>query len=63
MKTNELRERSVEELKRRLLETKKEMMAFRFQKATGELTNTSVIRNARRTVARIKTLVNEKAKS
>lgn len=63
MKIKELRGRDSKELLRRLSEFKKEVTALRFQKATGQLTNTSQIRKARRTIARIKLLLSEQPKA
>ena len=44
-----------DQLKDRLLELKKEQFNLRFQKATGQLQNTSRVRVVRRTIAQIKT--------
>jgi len=55
MKPAEVRAMSDEELKSRLLELKKEQFNLRFQKAAGQLENTTRIRQVRRDIARIKT--------
>lgn len=57
----ELRTRSAEELTARLAELKREQFNLRFQQATGQLENTARIREVRREIARIKTLLGEKA--
>jgi len=63
MKVNELRElreRTKEELEAKLLEIKKSLFALKFQKATGQLDNPVKIRNLRKDIARIETLLREK---
>lgn len=62
MKVAELRSKSVDQLKEQLAESKRELMNLRFQKATGELEKTSRIREVRRTVAKVKTLLTQAAK-
>ncbi len=61
MKISELRGKSVDQLKVLLLNLKKEAFNLRFQKTTGELEKTSRIREVRRDVARVSTLLNELA--
>lgn len=61
MKSAELRGKTDDELKALLLEQKKEAFNLRFQKTSGELENTARIREVRKTVARIKTLLNNPA--
>ena len=63
MKAAELRSKSWEELKGLLLELKKEQFNLRFQQATGQLENTARIRQVRRDIARIKTILHEKARA
>ncbi len=63
MKAAELRGKSWEELKALLLELKKEQFNLRFQQATGQLENTARIRQVRRDIARIKTIMHEKARA
>ena len=58
----ELRTQSVAELQTQLVETKKELFNLRFQNATNQLENTSRIREVRKNIARIQTLITEKAK-
>lgn len=59
MKIRELRELSVEELKQKELELKDQLFKLRFQKSLGQLDNPMKIRNIRRDIARIKTLLKE----
>lgn len=62
MKISELRGKTIDQLKTLLLELKKEAFNLRFQKVSGELEKTSRVREVRRSVARIKTLINESAR-
>ena len=55
----ELRELDVDELESRLAEAKRELFNLRFQVVTGQLDNVSRIRQVRRDVARIKTILRE----
>jgi large subunit ribosomal protein L29 len=63
MKADELRELSVEELVSKEGELREQLFKLRFQKAIGQLDNTDKLRDARREVARVKTISNEKARS
>ena len=56
---NELRGKSVEELKEELVAAKKELFNLRFQNATNQLDNTSRIKEVRKNIARIQTLLTE----
>lgn len=58
MKLDELKGKSEDELKKLLLDTKKDQLNLRFQKTNGTLDKTSNIRQKRRLVARIKTMLN-----
>ncbi len=60
MKTNELRKLTTEELNKKVLESKEELFNLRMQKATGSLEKPSRITELRKTVARIKTILNER---
>ncbi len=60
MKTNELREKSVEELQQLLEENQISAFQLRMAKTTGQLSATHEVKANRRTIARIKTLINEK---
>jgi len=57
MKASEVRAKGDEELREQLLQLKKEQFNLRFQKATGQLENTSRVRVVRRDIARIKTIL------
>ncbi len=61
MKLEELQGKTVEQLQGSLSELKKEAFNLRFQKANGQLENTSRVRLVRRSVARVKTLINQKS--
>jgi large subunit ribosomal protein L29 len=58
--TRKLKELTVDQLGDELLKLKKEQFNLRFQRATGQLENTARVRQVRRTIARIRTLLNEK---
>jgi large subunit ribosomal protein L29 len=61
MKASEVRARGDQELREQLLQLKKEQFNLRFQKATGQLENTSRVRVVRRDIARIKTILAARA--
>lgn len=56
----ELKELSVEEIREKLEETKEELFNLRFQHATGQLDNYRRLRELRKDVARVKTLLRER---
>lgn len=58
---NELRAKSVEELNEELVAAKKELFNLRFQNATNQLDNTSRIKEVRKNIARIQTVITEQA--
>jgi large subunit ribosomal protein L29 len=58
---NELRDKTPDELRDQLAELKKEAFNLRFQQATQQLENTARMRTVRRDVARVKTILNQKA--
>lgn len=66
VKTNkyveELKGKSVAELNTELVAAKKELFNLRFQNATNQLDNTSRIKEVRKNIARIQTVITEKAK-
>lgn len=62
MKTSELRAKSPTELKSELDALLKVQFSLRMQKATQQLTNSSEIRKVRRGIARVRTLMGEKAR-
>ena len=55
----DLRGKSVEELNQELVAAKKELFNLRFQNATNQLDNTSRIKEVRKNIARIQTLITE----
>ena len=59
----DLAAQSVDELNARLVEAKKELFNLRFQNATNQLDNTARIREVRRNIARIQTVLNGKLKA
>jgi large subunit ribosomal protein L29 len=61
MNTVELREKSVEELNTALLELLREQFNMRMQNSTGQLAQTHLLKNVRRDIARVKTILNQKA--
>ena len=61
MKASELRDKSADQLVEELTKLKKEAFNLRFQKATGQLENTSRVRFIRRSIARVATVITEKA--
>lgn len=62
MTVEEMREKTVEQLREELLALKKEQFNLRFQAAASQLDNTSRVRIVRRDVARVLTVMNEKAR-
>lgn len=62
MKAHELREKTIEELKKDLRDQQEELFRYRFQAKLGKLENAVVMRRTRRNIARIKTILTEKQK-
>ena len=60
MTAQEIRELDTEALLAKVEECKKELFGLRFQQATGQLENTARIRQVRKTIARIKTVIRER---
>ena len=60
---NELRAKSVEELNEESVAAKKELFNLRFQNATNQLDNTSRIKEVRKNIARIQTMITEASKA
>ncbi len=58
----ELKGKSVTELNEELVAAKKELFNLRFQNATNQLDNTSRIKEVRKNIARIQTVITEKAR-
>ena len=63
MKASELRGKNVDELEKELLELRRAQFGLRMQLATQSLTKHSEIERVRRDIARVHTLINEKAKA
>lgn len=61
MKASELRTKSVDELNKELLDLLKAQFGLRMQLATQQLSNTSQLSKVRRDIARVRTLIREKA--
>lgn len=57
----DLKNKSAAELSEELVAAKKELFNLRFQNATNQLDNTSRIKEVRRNIARIQTIITEKA--
>jgi len=63
MKIVELRDKSSDELQSRQKELAEQLFKLRFQRATGRIENPMKIRQVRRDIARIKTLLNERSRA
>ena len=67
MKSNkfveELKGKSIEELNKELVSAKKELFNLRFQNATNQLDNTARIKDVRKNIARIQTVITQKARA
>lgn len=61
MKAKDLRAKTANELNEELLSLRKAQFSMRMQLATQQLTNLSEIRKVRRDIARVKTVINQKA--
>lgn len=62
MKTIEIRELSVDQISDELIKYKREQLNLRFQRSSGQLDNTARVKEVRRTIAKLKTIQNEKNK-
>lgn len=62
-KAEELKGKSVDELKKMLLEMRKEQFNLRFQLSGGQLENSAQMRKIRRDIARVKTFINQQTKA
>ena len=60
MNASELKTKNVEDLETRLLELFKEQFTLRMQKGSGQLTQTHLLKQVRRNIARVKTILTEK---
>ena len=63
MKVSELREKTDDELRRIAVERTDDLMHFRLQSASGVVDNVRLARTARRDIARIKTILGERART
>ena len=63
MKTEDVRAKSEDELKQQLLDLRKEAFNLRFQRVSGQLENTARVREVRRDIGRIKTIMNERRRT
>jgi large subunit ribosomal protein L29 len=63
MKASELRGKQPDELKKELESLLRAQFGLRMQVATQQLSNTSQLKKVRRDIARVRTIMNEKAKS
>lgn len=61
MNSTELREKSAEDLNAELLKLRESQFKLRMQKATGQLGQTHLLKQTRREIARVKTVLEEKA--
>jgi large subunit ribosomal protein L29 len=59
MKSVELRKMSADEMEGKLSDAREEYMKLRFQQVTGQLTDTSRLRQLRRDIARMETILHE----
>ena len=59
----DLQSKTAEELQQQLVDAKKELFNLRFQNATNQLDNTSRIKDVRRNIARIQTVISQKSKA
>lgn len=62
MKASELREKNVEELNNELVELRRAQFSLRMQAGTQQLNNPDQVKKTRRNIARVKTVLAEKAK-
>ena len=62
-KIGDVRAKSVDELNTMLLDLRKEQFNLRFQRATGQLEALSRIRQVRRDIARVKTIIGERSRA
>jgi large subunit ribosomal protein L29 len=60
VKVAEIQDLGVEELEQRVSDTRRELFNLRFQNATGQLENTGQLKEVRRNIARLLTVLNQK---
>jgi large subunit ribosomal protein L29 len=63
MKAKDVKAKTTDELNAELDQLAKEVFNLRFQKASGQLENTARVRDVRRTIARIKTVLGERQRA
>lgn len=63
MKATELRAKSAEDLEKELMELSREAFNLRMQKGTGQLSRPNQVREVRRNIARVKTILNERRRA
>ncbi len=63
MKAAEVRQKTPDELTEQLRGLRKEALNLRFQRASGQLESTSRVRDVRRDIARIQTIINQRRKA
>jgi ribosomal protein L29 len=63
MEISEIREMSVEDIEMEIDDAREELMRLRFQQTTGELTDHNQLRHARRKIARLLTVLNERKRA
>jgi len=61
MKASDIRELSVDEIKNRISEAQEELFRLRFRSATQQLENPALIKSLRRNVARMRTILRQRA--
>ena len=59
MKSTEIRDMSLEEMKQKAADVEQELFNLRFQHGTGQLENTAKLKQIKRDVARLKTLIRQ----
>jgi large subunit ribosomal protein L29 len=59
MKTAEIRKFTLDEMKAKLSDTREELMKLRFQQVPGQLTDTSRLRQLRKDIARLETIMKD----
>ena len=60
MDAEDLRQKTDDELRESLIDLRKERLNLRFQKASGQLENTARVRDVRRGIAKVKTILNQR---
>ena len=63
LKTDDIRAMSTDQMNDEIIKLKKERFNLRFQRATGQLENTARLREARRDIARVKTIARQKSRA